>query len=1320
MSKLALDFIAELRERQVEFWLDNGNLKYRAPRGTITDSDLERLRELREDIIRDLAASTVGVRARPASEAYTPFPQTDLQFAYLIGRRPTFAWGGVGCHGYLEFHHDHQLDVRRLEQAFETLIERHPALRTVFSPDGTQRVLDRTPPFIVDYQRNDVRFDTLLKSRSETMSHRLYDGTTWPLFAAAVSEGRGKSALHISFDLLVADFSGFALLLSELETLYRDPTTALPALSYSFRNYTLDIAEHREGPGRSSYETDKAWWLQRVETLPPPPELPLSPDATKAPVFERIAMRIDAANWDEFQRRAAGHELSASSALLAAFCEIIGKWSRTEHFTIALPLLDRIGFHPDVENVVGDFTTVNLLEVNHDPTVDFLRRARSCQQQLWWDLDHRSFSGVEMAREMARRTGRRDVMFPIVFTSTIGQPMRQDGDWNFARARYGITQTPQVWLDCQAIRDGDALVINWDVRVGTIRRDVIDAMSESFLRLLGNLASSDRTWLSKDPVVLPASQVHSRAMSNSTDRAIEPMLLQAPIAMQCEREPDAIAAIEAERQITYTELVAAASSVCGRLQASGFVVGDRAAIVASKSLEQIVGTLGVLLAGGSYVPIDAYQPPSRRNRILEDSGVRLALVDSEADTEWPAAIQRISLLHLEPTERAVQDDSPPPANDLRAAIDPSATAYVIYTSGSTGNPKGVVTSHRAANNTLRDLEERLSIGADDAVLGLAHLGFDLSVFDIFGVLGLGGRLVLPSSERLADPSHWVDLLRAHEITIWNTVPAQALMLAEYLEANLALCGGIRLRHILLSGDWIPVDLPNRLLALLPNAAILSLGGATEAAIWSICHPIAAEDAVKSSIPYGKPLANQRMYVLDRGLRERPDWVAGDLYIAGAGLAEGYLGDDDRTAAAFRIYPGKGIRAYRTGDIGRYDDKGVIELLGRSDLQVKILGHRIELLEIDAAAVTIAGVAAAAAVAVGERTDRRLALAVKPAPNATIDPSVVIADLRSRLPDYMVPTIVRVMERLPQSGNAKVDRAAIVRTMEQDLHERANDASKAFSIPDSDLEAAVAEVFKEALGTSHIDLDGNFIDMGGNSLLAARIVARLRQTLPAAHAIGFDELLVTLLRERTIASVSAAIAQRGSEIAGPAALLRVASETGDAGVATVALGFDAEGAEVFAAKLREALGRAASHAISIGDAAAWAGIPEEMIIDRFANTAFESLADLGVATGVVIAAEDAMSVAALETARRLRESGLQEVLVIVAESTGAAPPTFWQRAMDAFVPYPYLGDVALIGRPQLPGSDWEDVALGRLETYDGDASIDGVVRELVYAARKYDR
>jgi pyochelin synthetase len=1319
MSKLALDFIAELRQRRVELWVDNGNLRYRAPKGAIPESDFGRLRELREDIIRELTTSTAIGRTRPASEAHIPFPQTDLQFAYLIGRRPTFAWGGVGCHGYLEFHHDRPLDVYRLEQSFEILIARHPALRTVFSPDGTQRILAQTPAFVVDHQRNDVRFDTLLKSRRETMSHRLYDGTTWPLFAAAVSEGHGKSALHISFDLLVADFSGFALLLAELETLYREPATELPALSYGFRDYVLDMAERREGPGKATYEADKAWWLQRVDSLPPPPELPLEADATGAPRFERIAMRIDTSDWQKLQRRAAGYELTASAALLAAFCEIVGKWNRTEHFTIALPLLDRMPLHPDVDNVVGDFTTVNLLEVDHDPTIDFLQRARACQLQLWQDLDHRSFSGVEMAREVARRTGRKDVMFPIVFTSTIGQPMRRSGDWNFARARYGITQTPQVWLDSQAMLDDDALVINWDIRVGTIRRDVLDAMSESFVRLLIDLASNDWVWRTPDPVVLPAGQVHSRALSNSIDRAIEPMLVHVPIAARRERTPNAIAVIDSERQIAYSDLIAAASGVCGRLQASGFARGDRAAIVARKSLEQIVGTLGVLLAGGCYVPIDAHQPPSRRNRILADSGVRVALTDSDGGPEWPASIHRVALSCPESTGETASGEAERPASDGSAIVDPGATAYIIYTSGTTGDPKGVVISHRAANNTLRDLEERLGIGPDDAVLGLAHLGFDLSVFDIFGVLGAGGRLVLPSPERLADPSHWVDLLRAHGITLWNTVPAQALMLAEYLEANRALCDGIRLRHIMLSGDWIPVDLPNRLSALLPNAAVMSLGGATEAAIWSIFHPVVAEDAARSSIPYGKPLTNQRMYVLDRGLRERPDWVAGDLYIGGAGLADCYLGDDARTAAAFRTHLGKGTRVYRTGDVGRYDDQGVIELLGRSDLQVKILGHRIELLEIDAAAIAIAGVAAAAAVAVGERTDRRLALAVKSAPNATIEPSAVIADLRSRLPDYMIPTIVRVVERLPQSGNAKVDRAAIARMIEQDIREQAMDDGEATSVPSSELEAVVAEVFRETFGLAHIDRDENFIDAGGNSLLAARIIAQIQQLLPAAHAMSFDELLVTLLRERTIAGVSAAIARRKSEITGTSALLRVASEPGDPGIATVALGFDAESAAALAAKLREALGGAANHAISLGGEEAWIGIPEDMIIDRFADAAFESVTDPHVATKVVLAAEGAMSVAALETARRLRESGLQDVWVIAAESSGPAVPALWQHAMDAFVPYPYLGDVGLIGRPPLPGSDWEDVAMGRLETFDSEASIESVVRERLHTTEKDD-
>ncbi|MGW2086489.1 AMP-binding protein, partial [Streptomyces sp. NPDC001880] len=294
--------------------------------------------------------------------------------------------------------------------------------------------------------------------------------------------------------------------------------------------------------------------------------------------------------------------------------------------------------------------------------------------------------------------------------------------------------------------------------------------------------------------------------------------------------------------------------------------------------------------------------------------------------------------------------------------------------------------------------------ADDRVLGLAQLGFDLSVYDIFGPLSTGGALVLPDAARRGDPGHWADLLATHAVTVWNSVPAQMQMLEEYLRTEPDVDVS-RLRLAMLSGDWIPVTLPDAVRRRVPGLNVVSLGGATEAAIWSICHPVTMVGADARSIPYGRPLANQRFHVFDTFLRECPVHVTGELYIAGAGLALGYLGDAERTAERFVTHPVTGERLYHTGDMGRRLDDGEIEFLGRVDRQVKLNGHRVELAEVEAALQTHPAVEAAAAALQGEGTARRLVAFAEP---VRTDAPELPATLRDKA-SASVPEAVRAVD-----------------------------------------------------------------------------------------------------------------------------------------------------------------------------------------------------------------------------------------------------------------------------------------------------------------------
>jgi non-ribosomal peptide synthetase component F len=407
---------------------------------------------------------------------------------------------------------------------------------------------------------------------------------------------------------------------------------------------------------------------------------------------------------------------------------------------------------------------------------------------------------------------------------------------------------------------------------------------------------------------------------------------------------------------------------------------------------------------------------------------------------------------------------------------------VIFTSGSTGEPKGVELTHRAAANTVEDINERHGIGPDDRVLAVSALDFDLSVYDIFGLLGAGGALVLVNEDERRDAQRWRDLAARHGVTVWNSVP----MLLDML---VAASGGQvppSLRLALVSGDWVPLDLSARLSeATRGGGRLIAMGGATEAAIWSNAYD-ATGGAPEGwpSVPYGTPLRGQRFRVVGPLGEDCPDWVPGELWIGGAGVATGYRGDPERTADRFVTAGGE--RWYRTGDLGRYHPDGLLEFLGRRDHQLKIRGHRTELGEVDAALLAQPEISRAVTVATGPRGQQRLTAFV--VPEASLDLADVERRLADHLPAHAVPSaLVPLTDGLPLTANGKVDRAA--------LTQRATDPgvpSGGAKEPKGPVEELVATVWRDLLRAEQVGRDDDFFALGGDSLLATRVVARLRE------------------------------------------------------------------------------------------------------------------------------------------------------------------------------------------------------------------------------------
>lgn len=550
--------------------------------------------------------------------------------------------------------------------------------------------------------------------------------------------------------------------------------------------------------------------------------------------------------------------------------------------------------------------------------------------------------------------------------------------------------------------------------------------------------------------------------------------LYGPFVERAALTPSHCAVLASDGSYQYDALLLAARSLASTLQSLGAKPNQLIAIYLPKSKYQVVAALGVMMSGAAYLPISSEEAPHRLLQILEQGEVNIiltsdALIQNINDT-------RYNIINLT-DESSWFSDSPSQLITHHATTD---LAYVIFTSGSTGIPKGVMIEHHAALNTILDVNERFHVIPSDKIYGLSSLHFDLSVYDIFGALAAGATLILPDNGDIKEPSAWFNAIKEHSITIWNTVPALMQMLCDYTLASDASFSLNSIRLVLMSGDWIPLSLPENIRKITrADATIISLGGATEASIWSILYPIKNSVSTWKSIPYGYPMWNQQFYILNKQLDFVLPGVVGELCIAGKGLARGYWNSAEKTAASFVIHPKTGERIYRTGDLGRYDRDGIIEFLGRVDQQVKINGYRVELGEIEAQIERCTGVFQSVVV---ERAGKLFAYVIA---DETFNEKKSIHALKNALPQYMVPVAIMPLSHFPLTTNGKVDRKALP-DIQLASHQNCFDA------PHSELEKRIAVIWSRELAMSPIGRHDNFFALGGNSLKAVSVMNALKK------------------------------------------------------------------------------------------------------------------------------------------------------------------------------------------------------------------------------------
>ncbi|WP_437819699.1 amino acid adenylation domain-containing protein [Sorangium sp. So ce1078] len=1010
------------------------------------------------------------------------------------------------------------LDREALSRALEALVFRHAALRTTFAarPDPVQRIGERrdVPVRLVDAsgQPEDERERAVrLAVRAELTTP--FDLAAGPLLRARlVRLGPEEHVLVLGVHHIAIDGWSFAPLVRDLYALYescrRGGAPALPPLAAQY----VDFARwQRRALSGARLEELVSWWTQRLRGLPTI-ELPTDRSRGAVQTFagaERTAVlpRRLLGDLDALCQRA---EVTRFMAWLAVLGVVLRRATGQDDLAIGTAVANRP--RPELEGIVGMFVSTLVLRVDlaGDPTFsELLRRARATALEAF---EHQAapFEKVVEALQPRRDMSRSPLFQVMLVVQSAPMPAVALGDLEVELLDVGAEATRFDLRFSVEARGGEEVV---SLQYNT---DLFDPQTAD--ELLGSLVDvAERAVRAPDAKVaalLLTPEERRRALEtwNATEEPYEDHLcLHEPFFARASEQPGAIAVVAGERRLTYAELRRRALAVSARVRRAGQGRGQLVAIAMHKGWEQVAAALGVLHAGAAYLPLDPALPRERLAHLLAHGEARVVLTQSHVDAriDWPGGVERVLV-----DELGELDDAPGDASGAPPA--PGDLAYVIYTSGSTGQPKGVMIDHRGAVNTILDVNRRFGVGRDDRVLALSSLSFDLSVYDLFGTLAAGGAVVLPPPGAGPQPDAWAALVRAERVTVWNSVPA---LLQLVLDAGATAPDLASLRLVLLSGDWIDLKLPERIRAASPAARIVSLGGATEASIWSILHPIDRVDPRWRSIPYGRPMANQRVYVLDRALEPCPIGVPGELYIGGVGVALGYFRDEARTAARFVAHPATGERLYRTGDLARYFRDGAVELLGRVDFQVKVRGYRVELGEIEAVLLRHPDVKeAVVAVKEDPSGDRRLVAYVIGA--GGLDPQALLGFARRTLPEYMVPSACVPVDAFPLSANGKVDRAALAA-----IDPRGGRGEASRIPPRTPTERAIVGALKEVLQVEQIGVDENLFEIGLTSLLAVRAQRLLKERLRAPIAVA--DLFQSPTIEALAARVDASDPARGS-------------------------------------------------------------------------------------------------------------------------------------------------------------------------------------------------
>ncbi|WP_255306048.1 amino acid adenylation domain-containing protein [Streptomyces sp. Wb2n-11] len=1036
---------------------------------------------------------------------------------------------------YLEIHGPVQ--PRLFEEAVRRAVAEAEPFNVRFVEDGGApwQVLDtvRDWPFpVVDVSGEpDPRAAAEKWMREEL--RRPVDLGRGPLFSYALfALGPDRFAWYQSFHHIITDAAGAVLVVRRVAELYTALVGGVEAAEHSFGS--LRSLLERDAAYQSSPEcaTDRAYWTERFLRCQDPPRLSGRTGGSPSPVTLRETVRLSEEEAVRLRRAARDAGTHWSVMVIAATAAYTHRVTGERDVVIGLPVTART----DAALRAMPGMSANLVPLRLEVSADLRVRdlLRQVSREVRRALPHQRYRCVDIARDLRLPDSGRG------FAGTQVNIMSFGYDFTFAGHRVTAHNLSNGVVDDLAVMaydrsDGTGIRIDLNANAGLYSEDDLAGHRARFVRLLDAFCDASRPDRTVGGSGLLSAQERQWVLVewNDTAREVPDTTLPELLMAQAARTPDRLAVLPADadpaaptdrtdhadhgdRPTTYARLNAAAERLAQLLAARGAAPGRTVAVGLPRCTELVVALLAVLRTGAAYLPLDPDQPAERLGRMVTDAGPELLVTRSDSTAAAPLvpadAVPRLLL-----DDPAVADvlHGHPRAGDGRPlpAARPEDPAYVIYTSGSTGRPKGVSVPHRAIVNRLLWMQDTYRLTGDDRVLQKTPVGFDVSVWEFFWPLISGATLVLARPGGHRDPAYLARVVREQHITTAHFVPS--VLDAFLAEPDAARCP--ELRQVFSSGEVLPRGTADRFHTLLPRAELHNLYGPTEAAV-DVTHHRCVPGA-RGPVPIGRPVWNTRLYVLDAALQPCPPGVPGELYLAGAQLARGYVGRPELTAERFpadpfgELFGAPGARMYRTGDLARWLPDGSVDFLGRTDDQVKLRGVRIELGEVEAALRALPGVAQAAVTVAGERLIGYVTETAAGGDRGGVDLAGARRDLARTLPEQMVPADLVVLDTLPLSPSGKLNRKAL--PVPVPVPERAAVASRAPRAPRDEREERLCALFGEVLDLGGVSVDDDFFQLGGHSLLASRLVARVHETLGARLPVRavFEASTVAQLAER---------------------------------------------------------------------------------------------------------------------------------------------------------------------------------------------------------------